>query len=152
MHDWLCARHILTQEVTGSARAQAPQTEDTTLHGGPIPKLTVPVTHTQHRPVQATQEAQWGVPRAPTGSAQVHLPHTMTAGAGSSAAAAALAQVIKSHSKTVTDTLVGEHEHHIVGYSLIKGIGDGEPIASERFSVGGHEWVGPCVQSGHVLH
>lgn len=23
----------------------------------------------------------------------------------------------------------------------MKGIGDGEPIASERFSVGGHEWV-----------
>lgn len=37
---------------------------------------------------------------------------------------------------------VGEHEHTIVGYSLVKGIGDGEPIASERFSVGGHEWVG----------
>ena len=36
---------------------------------------------------------------------------------------------------------VGEHEHTIVGYSLVKGIGDGEPIASERFSVGGHEWV-----------
>jgi hypothetical protein len=31
--------------------------------------------------------------------------------------------------------------HQIVGYSLIKGIGDGEPIASERFTVGGHEWV-----------
>ena len=28
-----------------------------------------------------------------------------------------------------------------MGYSLVKGIGDGEPIASERFSVGGHEWV-----------
>ena len=37
----------------------------------------------------------------------------------------------------------GEHEHTIVGYSLVKGIGDGEPIASERFSVGGHEWVRP---------
>ncbi|KAF5834295.1 hypothetical protein DUNSADRAFT_9118 [Dunaliella salina] len=47
----------------------------------------------------------------------------------------------KTNSKTVTDTLVGEHSHHIVGYSLIKGIGDGEPIASERFTVGGHEWV-----------
>ena len=35
----------------------------------------------------------------------------------------------------------GEHEHTIVGYSLIKGLGDGEPIASERFTVGGHEWV-----------
>lgn len=37
--------------------------------------------------------------------------------------------------------LAGEHTHTIVGYSLIKGIGDGEPIASERFMVGGHEWV-----------
>ena len=35
----------------------------------------------------------------------------------------------------------GQHEHTIVGYGLIKGIGDGEPIASERFTVGGHEWV-----------
>ena len=50
--------------------------------------------------------------------------------------------MLKSNSKTVTDTLVGEHTHQIVGYSLIKGIGDGEPIASERFTVGGHEWVG----------
>lgn len=41
-----------------------------------------------------------------------------------------------SHSR-----IAGEHEHTIVGYSLIKGIGDGEPIASERFMVGGHEWV-----------
>ena len=47
----------------------------------------------------------------------------------------------KSISKTVTETITGEHEHTIVGYSLIKGIGDGEPIASERFEVGGHEWV-----------
>ena len=31
-----------------------------------------------------------------------------------------------------------------MGYSLVKGIGDGEPIASERFSVGGHEWVRVC--------
>lgn len=38
-------------------------------------------------------------------------------------------------------TSTGEHEHTIVGYSLIKGIGDGEPVASERFVVGGHEWV-----------
>ena len=29
----------------------------------------------------------------------------------------------------------------ISGYSLLKGIGDGEPIASDRFTVGGHEWV-----------
>ena len=31
-----------------------------------------------------------------------------------------------------------------MGYSLVKGIGDGEPIASERFTVGGHEWVSGC--------
>ena len=37
--------------------------------------------------------------------------------------------------------IAGEHEHTIIGYSLVKGIGDGEPIASERFTVGGHEWV-----------
>ncbi|GLC40320.1 hypothetical protein PLESTB_001597800 [Pleodorina starrii] len=49
--------------------------------------------------------------------------------------------VQRTASKTVTDTIVGEHTHTIVGYSLIKGIGDGEPIASERFVVGGHEWV-----------
>ena len=29
----------------------------------------------------------------------------------------------------------------ISGYSLLKGIGDGEPVASDRFTVGGHEWV-----------
>ncbi|QDZ23047.1 POZ domain-containing protein [Chloropicon primus] len=45
------------------------------------------------------------------------------------------------NSKTLTETVVGEHEHTIVGYSLLKGIGDGEPIASDRFTVGGHEWV-----------
>lgn len=44
-------------------------------------------------------------------------------------------------SKTLTETIIGEHEHTIVGYSLLKGIGDGEPIASDRFTVGGHEWV-----------
>jgi len=44
-------------------------------------------------------------------------------------------------SRTTIGTITGEHEHTISGYSLIKGIGDGEPIASERFSVGGHEWV-----------
>ncbi|KAL6770795.1 hypothetical protein ACKKBF_B32705 [Auxenochlorella protothecoides x Auxenochlorella symbiontica] len=48
---------------------------------------------------------------------------------------------MKSTSRTVTETLEGEHEHTIVGYSLVKGVGDGEPIASERFTVGGHEWI-----------
>ena len=86
------------------------------------------------------------------------------------AAQAASAAQAKTNSKTITDTVVGalwrdvlvgpaksgltcccstplfsrpagEHTHTIVGYSLVKGIGDGEPIASERFSVGGHEWV-----------
>lgn len=38
--------------------------------------------------------------------------------------------------------IAGSHEHVIKGYSLLKGIGDGEPIASEKFVVGGHEWVG----------
>jgi hypothetical protein len=46
-----------------------------------------------------------------------------------------------TNSRTIADTIVGEHEHTICGYSLLKGIGDGEPIASDRFLVGGHEWV-----------
>jgi hypothetical protein len=50
-------------------------------------------------------------------------------------------QASKTNSRTIADTIVGEHEHTIVGYSLLKGIGDGEPVASDRFSVGGHEWV-----------
>mmetsp|Transcript_4736 Transcript_4736/g.12432 ORF Transcript_4736/g.12432 Transcript_4736/m.12432 type:complete len:663 (+) Transcript_4736:275-2263(+) len=45
------------------------------------------------------------------------------------------------NSKTVAETIIGEHEHVIEGYSLLKGIGDGEPIASDRFVIGGHEWV-----------
>ena len=45
----------------------------------------------------------------------------------------------------------GEHEHTIIGYSLVKGIGDGEPIASERFTVGGHEWVSSCTVVAHEL-
>ncbi|ABP01095.1 predicted protein, partial [Ostreococcus lucimarinus CCE9901] len=40
-----------------------------------------------------------------------------------------------------TTTVIGRHEHTISGYSLLKGLGDGEPIASDRFMVGGHEWV-----------
>lgn len=44
-------------------------------------------------------------------------------------------------SKTVTGTVIGEHVHTIAGYSLVRGLGDGEPVASERFTVGGHEWV-----------
>ena len=44
-------------------------------------------------------------------------------------------------SRTSTTTIIGRHEHVISGYSLLKGLGDGEPIASDRFMVGGHEWV-----------
>jgi hypothetical protein len=51
------------------------------------------------------------------------------------------ADAAKTNSRTVADTITGEHEHTICGYSLLKGIGDGEPVASERFTVGGHEWV-----------
>eukprot|EP00798_Chlamydomonas_sp_ICE-L_P022692 gene22692-29846_t len=60
--------------------------------------------------------------------------------------------ISKTVSKTVTDTVVGEHVHTIVGYSLVKGIGDGEPIASERFTVGGHEWghIGDVDRAGHI--
>lgn len=50
-----------------------------------------------------------------------------------------LAPIAKS--TTHTRTIIGRHEHVISGYSLLKGIGDGEPIASDRFMVGGHEWV-----------
>lgn len=49
--------------------------------------------------------------------------------------------VSSAYASSWLGVLQGEHEHTIVGYSLVKGIGDGEPIASERFSVGGHEWV-----------
>lgn len=51
------------------------------------------------------------------------------------------ADASKTNSRTIADTITGEHEHTICGYSLLKGIGDGEPVASERFTVGGHEWV-----------
>ena len=49
--------------------------------------------------------------------------------------------VLPPSNKLLITHPAGEHEHTIVGYSLIKGLGDGEPIASERFTVGGHEWV-----------
>jgi hypothetical protein len=29
----------------------------------------------------------------------------------------------------------------IEGFSMLRGVGDGEPIASDIFEVGGHEWV-----------
>lgn len=48
---------------------------------------------------------------------------------------------VSAASRTSTTTVIGRHEHTISGYSLLKGLGDGEPIASDRFMVGGHEWV-----------
>ena len=48
---------------------------------------------------------------------------------------------VSASSRTSTTTIIGRHEHTISGYSLLKGLGDGEPIASDRFMVGGHEWV-----------
>ena len=61
--------------------------------------------------------------------------------AAAPAGANAGADASKTNSRTIADTIIGEHEHTICGYSLLKGIGDGEPVASERFTVGGHEWV-----------
>ena len=40
-------------------------------------------------------------------------------------------------STCLISTITGQHVYTINGYSLVKGIGDGEPIASERFLVGG---------------
>ena len=48
-----------------------------------------------------------------------------------------LAEKAVSTSTSAITTLTGEHLYTINGYSLVKGIGDGEPIASERFTVGG---------------
>lgn len=48
-----------------------------------------------------------------------------------------VAEKAVSTSTSAITTLTGEHLYTINGYSLVKGIGDGEPIASERFTVGG---------------
>lgn len=37
----------------------------------------------------------------------------------------------------------------IRGFSLLKGIGDSRPVASERFTVGGHQWVLLFYPDGH---
>jgi hypothetical protein len=35
----------------------------------------------------------------------------------------------------------GGHEFKIIGYKTLNKIVSGEPIASERFGIGGHDWV-----------
>lgn len=54
--------------------------------------------------------------------------------------------------------VIGCYEYMISGYSLLKGLGDGELIVSDWFMVGGYEWVllfyldGKCLMSdGNVL-
>ncbi|OIT03924.1 PREDICTED: BTB/POZ and MATH domain-containing protein 4-like [Nicotiana attenuata] len=44
-------------------------------------------------------------------------------------------------SKSVTDTINGSHRFVIQGYSLAKGMGVGKHIASDTFTVGGHQWA-----------
>ncbi|GJX44258.1 BTB/POZ and MATH domain-containing protein 2 [Tanacetum coccineum] len=44
-------------------------------------------------------------------------------------------------STSVTETVNGEHDFKISGYSLSKGIGIGKYIASDTFNVGGYSWA-----------
>ena len=44
-------------------------------------------------------------------------------------------------STSITDTIDGEHEFKITGYSLSKGIGIGKYVASDTFMVGGYSWA-----------
>nr|XP_004251235.1 BTB/POZ and MATH domain-containing protein 4 isoform X1 [Solanum lycopersicum] len=44
-------------------------------------------------------------------------------------------------SRSVTDTVNGSHHFVISGYSLAKGMGVGKHIASDTFTVGGHQWA-----------
>ncbi|XP_049368062.1 BTB/POZ and MATH domain-containing protein 4 [Solanum verrucosum] len=44
-------------------------------------------------------------------------------------------------SRSVTDTVNGSHRFVISGYSLAKGMGVGKHIASDTFTVGGHQWA-----------
>lgn len=43
-------------------------------------------------------------------------------------------------STSITDTVDGEHDFKITGYSLSKGLGVGRFISSDTFMVGGYEW------------
>ncbi|KAM3324297.1 BTB/POZ and MATH domain-containing protein 4-like [Capsicum chacoense] len=44
-------------------------------------------------------------------------------------------------SRSVTETVNGSHRFIIQGYSLAKGMGVGKHIASDNFTVGGHQWA-----------
>ncbi|MCD7472867.1 BTB/POZ and MATH domain-containing protein 4 [Datura stramonium] len=44
-------------------------------------------------------------------------------------------------SRCVTETVNGSHRFMIQGYSLAKGMGVGKHIASDNFTVGGHQWA-----------
>lgn len=44
-------------------------------------------------------------------------------------------------SRSVTDTINGSHRFVIEGYSLAKGMGIGKHIASDTFTIGGHQWA-----------
>jgi len=44
-------------------------------------------------------------------------------------------------SLSVTETVNGTHNFELKGYSLAKGMGIGKFIASETFTVGGHQWA-----------
>ncbi|KAJ0453767.1 putative chromatin remodeling & transcription regulator BTB-POZ-MATH family [Helianthus annuus] len=46
-----------------------------------------------------------------------------------------------STSTSVTETVNGEHDFRISGYSLSKGIGIGKYVASDTFTVGGYSWA-----------
>ncbi|XP_075649284.1 BTB/POZ and MATH domain-containing protein 2-like isoform X2 [Castanea sativa] len=44
-------------------------------------------------------------------------------------------------STSMTETVNGSHLFNISGYSLSKGMGIGNPVASNTFNAGGHSWV-----------
>jgi len=93
-------------------------------------------THAARRPADSTPERheRWNA-RAMTTTA------TTAIGASAACPATTTPAGVSAASRTSTTTVIGRHEHTISGYSLLKGLGDGEPIASDRFMVGGHEWV-----------
>nr|GMD17648.1 BTB/POZ and MATH domain-containing protein 4-like [Ipomoea batatas] len=47
----------------------------------------------------------------------------------------------QTSSRSVTETINGSHRFVIQGYSLAKGMGVGKHIASDNFTVGGHQWA-----------
>nr|GLL43278.1 BTB/POZ and MATH domain-containing protein 4 [Ipomoea trifida]GMD64824.1 BTB/POZ and MATH domain-containing protein 4-like [Ipomoea batatas]GME06455.1 BTB/POZ and MATH domain-containing protein 4-like [Ipomoea batatas] len=66
-------------------------------------------------------------------------PRIITAGAGETNGCSPLA--LQTSSRSVTETVNGSHRFVIQGYSLAKGMGVGKHIASDNFSVGGHQWA-----------